>query len=102
MDIVSPKEMQDIMAHWETIRDDFNGEAKTWEIRQPLSLIIRGPLDPNGGYPTITFTSDEVEEVFRPIVEKIKNLVDSQIGATVKKAGDIPTVRRTSRAWINL
>lgn len=50
MDIVSPEEMQEIMAIWETIRDEFNGEARTWKISQPLNLILKGPLVPNGDY----------------------------------------------------
>lgn len=102
MDHVSPEDIQKIMTHhWEDeIRGDFSGAAKTWEISQPFSLISRGPFDRSGGYPTFTITSEEVEEVFRPSVEKIKELVNSQIEAAVNKDGNFPRVRNTFRAWM--
>lgn len=104
MEHVSPQDIQKIMTnHWEDeIRDDFSGAAKTWEISQPFSLISRAPFDRNGGYPTFTITSEEVEEVFRPIVEQIGALVNSQIDAAVKIDGNFPRVRSTFRAWISL
>ncbi|KAI7782498.1 actin-like atpase domain-containing protein [Diaporthe eres] len=92
MEHVSPQDIQKIMTnHWEDeIRDDFSGAAKTWEISQPFSLISKGPFDRSGGYPTFTITSEEVEEVFRPSVEQIGALVNSQIDAAVKTDGNFP------------
>lgn len=79
---------------WEgQIRRQFSGAAKTWTIRLPLSLIDADQLGPNSGYPTIIITSAEVEEVFRPIVEKIYSLVNRQIEAAVKKEGRAPKVK---------
>lgn len=97
---VSVQEMQEIMTReWEEkIRNQFSGAAKTWTIRYPFSLIDIGRLDPNRSYPTFTITSDEVKEVFRLSVEKILSLVNSQIGAAVKKDSNRPKVKRTLRA----
>lgn len=95
MERVTEQEMQDIMTrHWEDeIRNQFNGAHGTWTIRYPFSLLNAVRLDPNRGYPTFTITSDEVEEVFRPIVEQIELLVNGQIEAAVKKDGNDPEVR---------
>lgn len=96
---VSDKEIQDMMSQdWERqIRSQFSGAAKTWTIRLPLSLIDADLLRHNSGYPMIIITSAEVEEVFRPIVEKIYLLVNRQIEAAVKKQGRAPKVKITLR-----
>ncbi|KAK7721306.1 hypothetical protein SLS64_001602 [Diaporthe eres] len=89
---VSGEEIREMMSrNWEDeIRSQFTGAAKTWTIRLPLSLIDADKLDPNSGWPKFTITSAEVEEVFRPIVEKIYSLVNRQIEAAVKKQGRAP------------
>lgn len=91
MQRVSDVEMQEMMSrNWENeIRNEFDGAANTWTIRQPFSLIDASQLNPNSGYPTFTITSAEVAEVFRPSMEKIHMLVDRQIGAANKKEGTV-------------
>lgn len=91
---VSEEEIQEMMSrNWEDeIRSQFSGAAKTWTIRLPYSLIDAGQLDPNSGHPKFTITSAEVEEVFKPIVEKVYSLVNRQIEAAVKKEGRAPKV----------
>lgn len=99
MSHVSDKEMLEMMSrNWENeIRSEFNGAANTWTIHQPYSLINASQLDPNSGFPTFTITSAEVEEVFKPSMEKIHSLVDRQIGAASKKQGAPPKVSITFR-----
>lgn len=100
---VSDQEMQDIMSRdWEKIRNQVSGAVKTWTIRYPFSLIDRERLDPNRSWPTFTITYEEVKEVFRPIVERILSLVNSQIEAAVKKDGNPPKVRRILRTRMDL
>ncbi|KAL1876468.1 hypothetical protein Daus18300_002712 [Diaporthe australafricana] len=86
MDRVTDEEMQEMMSrNWEDeIRSQFKGAPKTWTIRHPISLINPSRLDHNGGFPTFTVTSDEVEEVFKSSVEKIWSLVREQIEATAQ------------------
>lgn len=94
MSHVSDEEMQEMMSrNWENeIRSEFNGAANSWTIHQPYSLINASQLNPNSGFPTFTITSAEVEEVFKPSMEKIHLLVDRQIGAAIKKQGAPPKV----------
>lgn len=98
------QDLEEIMTRtWEgEIRNQFNGEAKVWTIRLPFRLINTDQLDPNRGHPTFIITSEEVEEVFRPIVEKIESLVNSQIAAAFKKEGNLPKVSSTSRTRIDI
>lgn len=88
------QEMQKIMARdWEEeIRNEIGGPVKTWTIGLPISLANLGRLYENGNYPAITITSEEVEEVFRPSVEKIVSLITSQIDAATKKGDRYPKV----------
>jgi hypothetical protein len=102
--LVTEEEWQEIMTrNWEQeIRNQFTGAAKIWIIRLPYGLINAVGLEPNRGRPTVTITSEEVKEVFEPIVEKIRNLITSQIQAAVKKYKESPKVRsslRTALAW---
>lgn len=92
---VSEEEMQEIMSrNWENeIRSEFSGAANTWTIHQPYSLIDASQLDLNSGFPKFSITSAEVEEVFKPSMEKIYSLVDRQISAANKKQGASPKVR---------
>lgn len=101
MDRVTELQMTEMMStHWENqIRSQFNGAPKTWTIRHPYSLIDYVRLDHNSGFPTFTITCDEVDEVFRPSVEKIHSLVNGQIEATVhrdKEERSLPKVRITA------
>jgi hypothetical protein len=104
MQHVTPREMQEIMnGNWEEeIRNQFSGAGKTWTIRLPYSLTDVSRPDPNRGYPTITITSEEVAEVFKPSVEKIESLVKSQVEAAEKKYGNSPKVRCSSRTWTSV
>lgn len=92
---IAEDELQEILSrNWEAeIRNEFSGAAKTWTIRVPYSLIDAGRLDPNSGYPKFTVSSAEIEEVFRPIVEKVYSLVNRQIESVIKKEGRAPKVR---------
>lgn len=101
---ISEEEIQEMMTrNWEDeIRDQFSGAAKTWTIRLPYSLIDPDQLDPNSGYPKFTITSAEVEEVFKPIVEKIYSLVNRQIEAAVKKEGRAPKVMINCQMCLDL
>lgn len=99
---VTEEEWQDIMTrNWEQeIRNQFTGAARTWIVRLPYSLIdVHGP-EPNGGRPTITITSEEVDEVFRPSVKRIESLVASQVEAAVMKYGKLPKV--SSNLWTRM
>lgn len=99
MQRVSDVEMQEIMSrNWENeIRNEFDGTANTWTIRQPLRLIDMNQLDPNNGFPTFSITSAEVAEIFRPSMEKIHTLVARQIEAATRKDGAPPKVRLASQ-----
>lgn len=101
---VTEDEWQDIMTrNWEQeIRNQFTGAARTWIVRLPYSLIgVHGP-EPNGGRPTITITSEEVEEVFGPIVKRIESLVASQVEAAVMKYGKLPKVSSNLRTRMGI
>lgn len=99
MEDVTEEEIQEIMSrNWENeIRSQFTGADKTWTIRVPYSLIDADVLDHTNGYPTFRISSVEIEEVFRPIMEKIYSLVNRQIQAVIKKKGRAPKVRATTR-----
>lgn len=98
------KELQRILTHdWEDdIRSEFSGAPKTWAIHVPHSLIDVSRLDLNSGFPKFTVSSAEIEEVFRPIVEKVYSLVNRQIESVIKKEGRAPKVRTTFGGWLEI
>lgn len=80
--------------HWKNgIRKLFTGAAQEWTIRYPFNLVDRHLMARSREFPKFTITSGEVEEVFRPIVEKIQELVVCQINAVSKKEDKLPKVR---------
>ncbi|KUI68585.1 hypothetical protein VM1G_04300 [Cytospora mali] len=92
LDLVADHEITEIMdRHWENgIRKRFIGAGHEWNIRYPYSLIDPAQMGNARSYPTFTITSQEVEDVFRPIVEKIQALVIDQINAVSEKEGSFP------------
>ncbi|KUI61643.1 hypothetical protein VP1G_08816 [Cytospora mali] len=92
LDYVTDQEIAEIMErHWENgIRKRFTGAGHEWNIRYPHRLIDLAQMGNDGSWPTFTVTSQEVEDVFRPIVEKIQALVIDQINAVSEKEGNLP------------
>lgn len=92
---IEDHEISEIMdRHWENgIRKMLTGTAREWTIRYPYSLVNPDIMGGAGGHSTFIVTSEEVEEVFRPIVEQIQALVVSQINSVVKKESKLPKVR---------
>lgn len=96
------RDIQELMRTvWENgIRSQFTGEENEWIIRQPQKLVNSSMFvdedddddDDNAEYPTFTITSEEVKEVFRPIVERIHELVKAQIRNVRTKTGKLPKV----------
>ncbi|KAJ0113811.1 ctin-like atpase domain-containing protein [Diaporthe amygdali] len=92
------RDIQDLMiTEWENgIRSQFTGEESEWIIRQPQRLVNPSIFvdedddDDNAGYPTFTITHEEVKEVFRPIVERIYELVEAQIRDVQMKTERLP------------
>ncbi|ROW13226.1 hypothetical protein VPNG_04861 [Cytospora leucostoma] len=92
LDLIDDDDIPEMMdRHWENgIRKLFTGTAQEWTIRYPFNLVDRHLMAGSRGFPTFTITSGEVEEVFRPIVEKIQELVVCQINAVSQKEDKLP------------
>ncbi|KAK7748771.1 hypothetical protein SLS53_000795 [Cytospora paraplurivora] len=92
LDVINDDDIPEMMdRHWENgIRKLFTGAAQEWSIRYPFNLVDRHLIANSRGFPTFTITSGEVEEVFRPIVEKIQELVVCQINSVSKKEDTLP------------
>lgn len=79
--------------NWENgIRKAFTGAPREWSIRYPYSLLDQDTMRDGRGFLTFTITSEEIEEVFRPIMENIRDLVVHQINAVVTKEDKLPKV----------
>lgn len=96
LDIVSDKELHTLMTdEWEYIREEFTGEQRSWDIRLPMSLVESGIRHPVTRRFLFTLTSSELEEAFRPVVKKIKDLVDGQVEAVRRKEMILPKARHS-------
>lgn len=83
-----------VTENWENgIRKAFTGEAQEWTIRYPYSLIDPDQVRNGRGFPTFVINSEDIKEVFRPIMEKIQALVVQQINAVVAKEDKLPKAR---------
>lgn len=92
--LVTNEEIQEIMTNdWQKIRGQFKGGVQEWTIRYPYSLINHeGCVKVGAGFPKFKITSDEVKQVFAPIVQKIKYLVNGQADAVLEKENKSPKV----------
>lgn len=97
-DRISASDLGEILRRdWaDSIRHTFNGGRKTWDILQPYDSIPAEVRRAGGGQPKITITSDDVREVFAPIVGKIQQLVLGQVDAVNEKTGTDPKVCLTN------
>lgn len=91
---VSARDMEEIMSEeWPNMRRVFKGDpAQSFTIRIPMSLFEAGLLNVRDGRTTIRITSEDLEEVFRPILKKIETLVLGQVHSVLEKQGQFPKV----------
>lgn len=100
---VSAGDMDDIMSEdWPNMRRMFKGDAaQNFTVRIPMSLFEAGLLDVRDGRKTLRITLADLKEVFRPILEKIQNLVRGQVHSVLAKEGRLPKVRyESSETWL--
>ncbi|KAJ4396182.1 hypothetical protein N0V93_000401 [Gnomoniopsis smithogilvyi] len=91
-DRVSAKDMEDIMSDdWLKMRNKFSGDpVQGFTVRAPPSLYEVGLLDAREGWRILHITSMDLEEVFKPVMEKIETLVRGQIRSVKTKQGQNP------------
>ena len=78
---------------WEHgIKLQFDGSHREWHITIPYECLVKDEFTPEMGAPKITITSEDVRGVFDPVVEKISDMVDSQIAGVRTKTGKVPKV----------
>lgn len=92
---VSARDLEEIMSEdWTNMRRMFKGDAaQNFTVRIPMSLFEAGLLDVRDGRKTLRITSADLEEVFRPILKKIEDLVFGQVRSVLEKEGRMPKVR---------
>ncbi|KAJ4418730.1 hypothetical protein N0V82_005403 [Gnomoniopsis sp. IMI 355080] len=93
-DHISAKDMDRIISEdWQSMRRKFTVVwDKDFSIVAPMSLYEAGLLDITKGRVTIQITAKDLNEVFRPVLEKIETLVFGQVHSVLKKEGKMPKV----------